>query len=71
MLEYKQYFHHCIRDGDAGAEDVELSRCLKNLGVDFVDTRDRYGRYDQSKSTIVKYVITLEIVSSISRLKML
>ena len=32
------------RPGDEGPEDVEMSRCLQRLGVNFVDTRDKYGR---------------------------
>ena len=33
-----------LRVSDEGAEDVEISRCLKHLGVDFIDSRDKYGR---------------------------
>ena len=32
------------RPGDEGPEDVEMSRCLQRLGVNFLDTRDKYGR---------------------------
>ena len=32
------------RAGDEGPEDVEMSRCLQRLGVNFLDTRDKYGR---------------------------
>ena len=34
------------RPGDVGPEDVEMSRCLQRLGVSFVDTRDKMGRYE-------------------------
>ena len=33
------------RPGIVGPEDVEMSRCLQRLGVSFIDTRDKYGRY--------------------------
>ena len=33
------------RSGDKGSEDVEISRCLQALGVNFIDTRDEFGRY--------------------------
>ena len=33
------------RPGDEGPEDVEISRCLQRLGVSFIDTRDKNGRY--------------------------
>ena len=33
------------RPGNQGPEDVEISRCLQRLGVSFIDTRDKYGRY--------------------------
>ena len=32
------------RPGNVGPEDVEMSRCLQRLGVNFIDTRDKYGR---------------------------
>ena len=33
------------RPGDEGPEDMEMSRCLQRLGVSFIDTRDKNGRY--------------------------
>ncbi|XP_023338414.1 glycoprotein-N-acetylgalactosamine 3-beta-galactosyltransferase 1 [Eurytemora carolleeae] len=32
------------RDESLGPEDVQMSRCMENLGVHFVDTRDRFGK---------------------------
>ena len=32
------------RSGDTGNEDLEIALCLQRLGVDFIDTRDKYGR---------------------------
>ena len=39
---YKNY--DICRPGVVGPEDVEMARCLQGLGVDFIDTRDKYGR---------------------------
>ena len=33
------------RPVDEGPEDMEMSRCLQRLGVSFIDTRDKNGRY--------------------------
>ena len=33
------------RPGDVGPEYVEMARCLQRLGVSFIDTRDKNGRY--------------------------
>ena len=33
-----------FRDESLGPEDVQMSRCMENLGVHFVDTRDKFGK---------------------------
>ena len=35
------------RAGDQGPEDVEIARCLQRLGVNFIDTRDKFGRQNR------------------------
>ena len=44
MPPLKFFKPNSFRDESLGPEDVQMSRCMENLGVHFVDTRDRFGK---------------------------